>query len=176
MNATVSVMISSGNVLGPPGIKPLPKLILSSMTPYDTTKPWWVMMSHITGISDNYPTMHHFVTEICTDCCYKMVHCGIWDWCVVVYGTGHHGFVNLVSLQWRHNERDGVSNHQRLDYLLNCLFRRRSKKTSKIRVTGLCKGNSSVAVEFPAQRASDAENVSIWWRHHIFSFAGWRRT
>ena len=21
--------------------------------------------------------------------------------------------------------------------------------------------------EFPAQRASNAENVSIWWRHHI---------
>ena len=45
--------------------------------------------------------------------------------------------------------------------------RRRSKKTSKLRVTGLCEGNSSVIGEFPAQRASNAENVSIWWRHHI---------
>ena len=47
------------------------------------------------------------------------------------------------------------------------LFRRRSKKTSKLRVTGLCEGNSSVTGEFPAQRASKAENVSIRWRHHI---------
>ena len=39
-------------------------------------------------------------------------------------------------LQWRHNECDGVSNHQRFDGLLNRLFRRRSKKTSKLRVTG----------------------------------------
>ena len=43
-------------------------------------------------------------------------------------------------LQWRLNERDGVSNHQPLDCLLNCLFRRRSKKSSKLRVTGLCAG------------------------------------
>ena len=27
-------------------------------------------------------------------------------------------------------------------------------------------GNSPVTGEFPAQMASDAENVSIWWRHH----------
>ena len=72
-----------------------------------------------------------------------------------------------LSLQWRHNECDGVSNYQPLDYLLNRLFRRRSKKTSKLRVTGLCAGNSPVTGEFPAQRASNAENVFIWWRHHV---------
>ena len=44
------------------------------------------------------------------------------------------------SLQWRHNERDGISNHQPHDYLLNRLFRSRWKKTSKLRVTGLCGG------------------------------------
>ena len=32
------------------------------------------------------------------------------------------------SLQWRHNERVGVSNHPRLDCLLTRLFYRRSKK------------------------------------------------
>ena len=47
--------------------------------------------------------------------------------------------------------------------------RRRSKKTSKLRFTGLCEGNSLVTGEFPAQRASNAENVSIWWRHHVMS-------
>ena len=43
---------------------------------------------------------------------------------------------------------------------------RKSKKPSKLRVTGLCAGNSLVTGEFSAQRASNAENVSIWWRHH----------
>ena len=41
------------------------------------------------------------------------------------------------------------------------LFRRRSKKTSKLRVAGLCEGNSPGTGEFPAQIASNAENVSI---------------
>ena len=69
------------------------------------------------------------------------------------------------ALQWRHNERDGVSNHRRLHCLLNCWFRHRSKKISKLRVTGLA-GNSPVTGEFLAQKSSNAENVSIWWRHH----------
>ena len=62
--------------------------------------------------------------------------------------------------------RDSVSNHQPHVCLLNRLFRRRSKKTSKLRVTGLCVENSPGTGEFPAQMASYAENVSIWWRHH----------
>ena len=69
-------------------------------------------------------------------------------------------------LHWRHNRRGSVSNHQTHDCLLSRLFRRRSKKTSKLRATGLCAGNSPVPGEFPAQMASNAENVSIWWRHH----------
>ena len=44
-------------------------------------------------------------------------------------------------------------------------------KTSKLRVTGLCAGNSPVTYEFPAQMASNAENVSIWWRHHVVAIA-----
>ena len=70
------------------------------------------------------------------------------------------------TLQWRHDGRDSVSNHQPHDCFLNRLFRRRSKKTSKLRVTGLCAGNSPGTGELPAQMASNAENVSIWWRHH----------
>ena len=75
------------------------------------------------------------------------------------------GGLSPVASQWRHNECDGVSNHQTHDCLLNCLFRRRSKKTSKLRVTGLCEGNSPVTGEFLAQKASNTENVSISWRH-----------
>ena len=49
-----------------------------------------------------------------------------------------------MTTQWRHSKRGGVSNHRRLDCLLNRLFRRRSKKTSKPSVTDLCEGNSPV--------------------------------
>ena len=63
-----------------------------------------------------------------------------------------------LPLQWRHNGRDSVSNHQPHHRLLNGLFERRSKKTSKLRVTGLCAGNSPVTGEFPAQMASNAAN------------------
>ena len=45
------------------------------------------------------------------------------------------------SLQWHHNGHNSVSNHQPYDCLLNRLFRRRSKKISKLRVTGLWVGN-----------------------------------
>ena len=54
-----------------------------------------------------------------------------------------------LTLQWRHNGRDSVSNHQPYDCFLNRLFRRRSKETSKLRVTGLCAGNSPGTGEFP---------------------------
>ena len=73
----------------------------------------------------------------------------------------------IVSLQWRHDGRDNVSNHQPHDCFLNRLFRRRLKKASKApRHWPLCAGNSPGTGEFPAQMASNAENVSIWWRQH----------
>ena len=75
-------------------------------------------------------------------------------WCV---DPGKH-----KTLQWRHNGCDGVSNHQPQECLINRLFKRRSKKTSKLRATGLCTGNSPMTGEFPAQMVSNAENVSIW--------------
>ena len=67
----------------------------------------------------------------------------------------------VKTLQWRHNEHDCVSNHQPYDCLLNRLFRRRWNKTSKLCVTGLCARNLPVIGEFPAQRSTNAENVSM---------------
>ena len=84
-------------------------------------------------------------------------------------------FQGMWSLQCRHNGCDGVSYHQPHDCLSNCLFRRRSKKTSKFRVTGHCAGNSPGTGELPAQMASYAENGSIWWRHHVLNTWGLRR-
>ena len=73
--------------------------------------------------------------------------------------------LGLWALHWRHNDHDGVSNHQPHGFLLNRLFRRRSKNTQALRHWPLC-GEFTGSGEFPTQRASYAENVSIWWRHH----------
>ena len=83
---------------------------------------------------------------------------------VVIIGVNKsidlHGLKH-TPLLWRHNGRDSVSSHQSHVYLLNRLFRRRSKKTSKLRVTGLCAGNSPGTGEFPAQMASVCVCVCI---------------
>ena len=79
---------------------------------------------------------------------------------VNVFSQIHCYGVVMYPLQWRHNGHDSVSNQQPHHCLLNRLSRRRSKKTSKLRVTDFCVGNSPVASEFPAQMASNAENFS----------------
>ena len=56
------------------------------------------------------------------------------------------GFV-ILTLQWSHNERDDTPNHRGVYCLLNRLFRCRSKKTLKLRATGLVEGNPPV--DFP---------------------------
>ena len=48
---------------------------------------------------------------------------------------------SINALHCRHHGHDCVSNHR--------LFKRRSKKTSKLRVTGLCAGNSLGPVNSP---------------------------
>ena len=102
-------------------------------------------------ITYSFPNFNGATIEVCQWISYSIPHF-----------TRH--VITHRSLQWRHNVQDSVSNHQPHDCLLNHLFRRRSKKTSKLRVTGLCVGNSPGTGEFPAQMASNAENVSIWWR------------
>ena len=99
-----------------------------------------------------------------------------WQYCGgrIDGGKRTKGF-RSVSLQWRYNGGDSVSNHQPHDCLLKRSFRLKSKKTSKLRVTGLCVGNSPVIGEFPSQMASNAGNVSIWWRHHVRHQSGLRK-
>ena len=99
-------------------------------------------------------------------CWFEMLSRPLWRHCNVNISNDGKGNADQLqfscSLQWRHNEHDGISNHQPHDCLLNRLFRHISKKISKLHVTGLCAGNSQVTGEFPAQMASNAENVSIW--------------
>ena len=116
----------------------------------------------------NFPLLHVFTTSYCWCWMLCRSHTNIKDKIFEIEAgrkRSHSRYVRYT-LQWSHNGRDGVLNHRLHQCLLNRLFRSRSKKTSKFRVTGRCAGNSSVTDEFPAQRASNAENVSIWWRHH----------
>ena len=79
--------------------------------------------------------------------------------------------MSLKTLEWHHNERDGVSYYRRPDRLLNRVFMYRLTKTAKLRVPGLFEGSPPVTgaqcahCEFPSQRANNSENISIWLRH-----------
>ena len=80
--------------------------------------------------------------------------------------------VKPLSLHWRHNDHDIVSNHQPHDCLLNRLFRRRSNKTSKIRVTGHCAGNSPGPVNSPhkwpvTRKMFPFDDVIMWWNRDM---------
>ena len=73
----------------------------------------------------------------------------------------------LRSMRWHHNESDGVSNHQAHGCLLNRLFGHRTKKTSKLRVTCLCEGNSQVTGDSPhkgpvARKIFPFDDVIMW--------------
>ena len=93
-----------------------------SLSPYDITRPQWV------NSSPPGQNGRHWADNI-----FK---------CIFLMKM-------LVSLQWCHNDHNRVSNHLPHGCLLNRLFRRRSKKTSKLHVTGLCVGNSPGPVNSP---------------------------
>ena len=90
----------------------------------------------------------------------------------------------MASLQWRHNGHDGVS--------ITCLaivystvysgadHRKHQSCASLDFVRGIHRWPVN-SPQFPTQRASNAESVSIWWRHHdgnVFRIAGtmWRQS
>ena len=84
---------------------------------------------------------------------------------------GGHIMLRCMKVLWK--GKYGVSNHRRLECLLNRFFRRRTKKSSKLRITGLCEGNPPVTDGCPSQRASITKNVSICWGHHVIETDGW---
>ena len=73
-----------------------------------------------------------------------------------------------TTLQRRHDERDGGSNHRSLDVLLSLSFKCTWTKTPNLHVIGLSESRP-VTDGFPSHRASNAENISIWWGRHDFS-------
>ena len=83
----------------------------------------------------------------------------------------------LIALQWRYNDHDDSSNHQSHGCLLNRLFRRRSKKTSKLSVTGLYMGNSPGPVNSPKKGPVTREMfpfddviMDINWHGYVITF------
>ena len=66
-----------------------------------------------------------------------------------------------TSLQWRHNECDGLSNHRRFDCLFHAQIKENIKAPRHKPLWGEFTGDR------PTRRASNAKNVSIWWRHHM---------
>ena len=67
---------------------------------------------------------------------------------------------------WANNWDASDLSHWRLNCLLNHLFKCWSKKTSNLRITGLCEGNPQVTGGFPSKMAGNAENIFVWWSHH----------
>ena len=130
--------------------------------------PSWSVAISVCGLSDLWP-LRCVVVPVCG-------RFGLWPFglcpflfvalCQARHKESGSSSTQSIALQWRHNECDSVSNHQPSDCLPNRVFWRRSKKTSKLRVSGLCAGNSPVTGEFPTQMGSNAENVLISWRHH----------
>ena len=96
---------------------------------------------HSTGLSKHL--LHMVTTNHST---LDMTLSDIARYCPLHYSDER---ISIRSLTWRHNDRDSVSNHQPHGCLLNRLFRRISKKTSKLHVTGLCAGNSPGPVNYP---------------------------
>ena len=129
------------------------------------------MASQITSLTIVYPTIYSGVDQRQHQSYASLAFVrGIHQWPM---NSQHKGPVTLKMFPF-----DDVSNSPmyRLQWLHRCFLSRlfwcRSKKISKLRVTGLCAGNSPGTDEFPAQRASNAENVSIWWRQQFASVQG----
>ena len=79
------------------------------------------------------PMMVNLVTHVCVTRPQWVKTVGLWDNFLPRGGKSSWNSSLSVDdwiLQWRLNERDGVSSHRPRDYVLNHLFRRRWKKTS----------------------------------------------
>ena len=72
----------------------------------------------------------HVVSALC--CLMAEVYSRPW------WKTDDNNDNDYDTLQWHHNGFDGISNHQRLDCLLNCLFRQIKEKIKALRHWPLC--------------------------------------
>ena len=92
--------------------------------------------------------------------------------------------VPYISLQWYHNEHDGILNHRHLDVCLTICSGTDQRKHWSSTSLAIVSGIHQWLVNSPQQRASNTENVHIWWHHHVWHWIGsslvlimaWRRT
>ena len=102
--------------------------------------------------------------------CHSLYSVSSYQGLLSTHSGSHHRFI----LQWRHNEHDGISNDQPHECLLNRLFRRRSKKTPKLRVTGFVRGIHRRLVNSPHKgpvkrkifHLMTSSWVDDWWPVH----------
>ena len=64
------------------------------------------------------------------------------------------------------NDRHDVWNYRSIEFVQQFVLAD-NNETSKVRVTVALWGESTDDRWFPAQRESNTENVSIWWRHYV---------
>ena len=123
------------------------------MCEHSLVQPSWYLSLLCASDIWSKPGMHNTMIHVITIFLFDMVwYCPIFILCtdmkdaicetVLMLVTVEVAAALMATLQWRHNGRDDVSNHRHLDGSINRLVRCRSKKTSKLRVTGLCEGNS----------------------------------
>ena len=99
----------------------------------------------------------------------------------VLYPAGDPIIQTLKSWRWRHNERDSVSNYQPHDFLLNRLFKRRSKKTLKRHFTGhraeIHRGSVNSPHKWPVTRKMFPFDgvIMCWWINTYTNFVRYFR-
>ena len=129
------------------GNKSLPKCWTSSVSSYVVTMPQWINIVPTYALAPNTQSLNLPTTG------------KYW-----LQSERHFP----STLQWRHNDSECVSiAGASIVYSFVCSGED-WKETSKLRVTGLCEGNSPVSGEFPSKRASNAENDFTWWRHNEY--------
>ena len=72
----------------------------------------------------------------------------------------------LITLEWRHSGRDGVSNHQSHDCSLNRFFRRRSRKHQSSTSLAFVRGFHRWPVNSPRKGPVTRKMLPLLWRHH----------
>ena len=169
MTSKIWINVGSGNGLLPDDTKPLPEPMLT----YHQLGPikfiWWQFYKR-------YPAINHFFvwkslpSNLPVDIELDHIPPGLFS---SVVNPVTPLFNTLTKLQWRHNEHDGVSNHQPHDCLFNRLLKAHPKEDIKAprhwtlwgELTGdRWRGIHRWPVNSPHKRASNAD----WWRHHTF--------
>ena len=83
-------------------------------------------------------------TRVCEHCWWFLLSCLLHRHRITAHPSAVHSHYSDVIMSVMASQIISVSMVQRLDWLLNRLFRRKSKNTSKLRVTVLCERNPPV--------------------------------